>query len=219
MQSSLSVLTIILHIPKELWSSTRAQSHSVLMLLWSYPHTSWWLLLILFSWPSVQRLPLLSLQEAHTLLWHFLWVVHMATSSVSEHETQSPEAVSISESSTFSIDDSESEDAWSPVLFELPAAVPSSVSMVALVGLEGDWQVPAVIVQSWVWPWVPIWAAVFTPSLNLWGADMGPLVIMITEPTAGRAVLLLWCGVGNEPQKWALNWGSAYKGDVWQERY
>ena len=30
----------------------------------------------LFSWPSVQRLPLLNLQEACTLLWYFLWAVH-----------------------------------------------------------------------------------------------------------------------------------------------
>ena len=37
------------------------------------PHILVWLLLILFSWASVQRLPLLSLQEAHTLFWYFLW--------------------------------------------------------------------------------------------------------------------------------------------------
>ena len=117
-------------------SSTRAQSCSVLMLLWSCPHTSWWPLSILFSWSSVQRLPLFCLQESYTLFWYFLWTVHTATSSVSEHEMQSPEAVSMLESATFSLDDSKSNEAWSPVIFELPATVPSSGSMVTLVGLE-----------------------------------------------------------------------------------
>ena len=44
----------------------------------------------------------------------------------------------LSESSTFSLDDSESEEAWSPVLFKFPATVQSSRSMVTLVGLEGE---------------------------------------------------------------------------------
>ena len=56
---------------------------------------------------------------------------------MSEHEMQSPEAVSRSESSTFSLDDCESHEAWSPLLFKLPVTVPPSGSMVALVGLEG----------------------------------------------------------------------------------
>ena len=98
---------------------------------------SWWLSMILFSWTSIKRLSLLSLQKAHTLFLYFLWAVCTDTSSVSEHETQSPEAVPRSDSYIFSLNDSESEEAWSPVLFELLAAVPSSRSMVALVGLEG----------------------------------------------------------------------------------
>ena len=111
------------------------------------PHISWQLSLILFSWTSIQRLPLLSLQEAHTLFLYFLQAVLTDTSSVSEHEMQFPEAVFRSESCTFSLDDS--EEVWSSVLFELPAAVLSSRSMVALVGLEGDWPVPALVVQRW----------------------------------------------------------------------
>ena len=107
------------------------------MLSWSCPHTSWQLSLILFSWASVQMLPLLSLQHALTLLWYFLQAVCMDTSSVSEHEMQSSEAVSKLESATFSLDELESSEAWSPVLHRLPAAVPSSGSMKALVGLEG----------------------------------------------------------------------------------
>ena len=55
---------------------------------------------------------------------------------MSQHETQSPEAVPRSDSSIFSLNDSESEEASSPVLFEPLAAVSSSRSMVALVGLE-----------------------------------------------------------------------------------
>ena len=124
-------------ISKELQSSARVQSSSVLTLLWSCLHTSWWLSPILFSWASVQRLPLLSPQEAHTLFRYFLQTVCTTTLSVSEHKMQSPEAVSILESATFSLGDSESNEAWPLVLFELPATVPSLGSMVALVGLEG----------------------------------------------------------------------------------
>ena len=137
MQRSWSVLTVIFHISKELQSSARACFHSVLMLSWLCPHTSWWLLPILFSWASIQMLPLLSLQEACTILWYFLWVICMDTLSVSEHETHSPEAVSLSESATFSLEESETDEACSPVLCEFPAAIPSSGSMLALVGLKG----------------------------------------------------------------------------------
>ena len=49
---------------------------------------------------------------------------------------QSPEAVSMLESSTFSLDDSDSKEARSLILFELPATVPSSRLMVTPVGLE-----------------------------------------------------------------------------------
>ena len=136
MWSSWPVLTIIFHIPEELWSSAKVQSHSVLMLLWSCPHMFWQMSLILFSWASIQRLPLLSLQEAHTLLWYFLQAVHMGTSSVPEHDMKTPEAVSMLESSTFSLNDSESEEVWSPVLFKLPATVLSTRSTLAVGGLE-----------------------------------------------------------------------------------
>ena len=50
----------------------------------------------------------------------------MDTLSVSEHVMQSPEAVSKLESATFSLDESESDEVLSPVLCELPAAVPLS---------------------------------------------------------------------------------------------
>ena len=45
--------------------------------------------------------------------------------SVSEQERQSPEAVSRSESIMFPLDELESEDTWSPVHMELPAAASS----------------------------------------------------------------------------------------------
>ena len=127
-----------MHISKELWSSTRAWSHSVWMLSWSCPHMAWWFSLILFSWASVQRLPWLSLWEACDLFWYFFWAVQMVTWSVSQHVMQSLEAVSISESATSSLDESESDEAWSPVILELPATVPSAGSVVALVGLEWE---------------------------------------------------------------------------------
>ena len=51
----------------------------------------------------------------------------MDTSSVSEQERQSPEAVSRSESAMFPLDEPESEDVWSLVLFVLPAITSSLV--------------------------------------------------------------------------------------------
>ena len=50
----------------------------------------------------------------------------MDTSSVSEQERQSLEAVLRSESTKFPLDKPESEDAWSTVLFQLPATAKSS---------------------------------------------------------------------------------------------
>ena len=41
---------------------------------------------------------------------------------------------------------------------------------------------------------------------------MGPLVVLITECTTGRTVLLFLCGADNESSKWASNWESAKKG-------
>ena len=122
---------------KELWSSAKVHFYSALTQSWSCSHASWWFSLILFSWASIMRLPLLSLQEAHTHLWYLLWSVHTNTSSVSEHVMQCPEAVSMSESSTFSHGKSESDEAWSPVLHKLSTSVPLSGSAMALVGLEG----------------------------------------------------------------------------------
>ena len=49
----------------------------------------------------------------------------MDTSSVSEQERQSPEAVSKSESVMFPLDEPESEDVQSLVVFKLPTAIPS----------------------------------------------------------------------------------------------
>ena len=97
---------------------------------------SWQFLLILFSWASIQRLPLLIPQEACTLFQYFLQAIHTDTSSVSEHVTQSLEAVSMTESSMFPLGELESDEAWSPVLHGLSAAVLSSGSAMALVGLE-----------------------------------------------------------------------------------
>ena len=71
MQSSWSVLTVIFCMSKELQSSTRAHFHSVLWLSGSCPHTSWLLLLILFSWASIQRLPFLSLHVGSLYGHHF----------------------------------------------------------------------------------------------------------------------------------------------------
>ena len=127
MWSSWSILTTTWCISKELWYPARAQSHSFWML--SCPHMIWWLLPILFCWASVQRLPLLSLQEAHTLFWYFFC-------TVLGHMMQSLEAVSISELASSSIDKSESDEAWSLVFLDLPATAALSGSAVAVIGLE-----------------------------------------------------------------------------------
>ena len=137
MQSSWSVLVVIFCISKEVWSSAKAPFSSVLTILWSFPHMSWCLLLILFCWVSIQKLLLLSLQEAHTLFLYFLQAVQTDTSSVSEHEIQSPKAVSMCESYTLPLDNPELEEARSLVLFRLPAMVPPTRPMVALEGLKG----------------------------------------------------------------------------------
>ena len=97
---------------------------------------AWWLSLILFCWVCVQKLLLLSLQEACTLFLYFLWAVHADASSVSKHERQSPEAVSMSEWSTLPLDNSELEEGRSSVLLGFPASATSSRPLaVALEGL------------------------------------------------------------------------------------
>ena len=121
---------------KEVQSSTRAHFCSVLTILRSWPHTSWWLLLILFIWVSIQSLPLLSLQNTLILFLYFFWTVGRDTSSVSEQERQSPEAMSRWESAMFPFDGPKTEDIWSSVLSELPVTALLSGSAGPLVGLE-----------------------------------------------------------------------------------
>ena len=84
MLSNWSALTVILHISRELWSSSRAQFHSILMTSWSCPHMAWWLLPIHLSWASDQRLPLSRLQEvctsSCTSCGQFWWLPHLCLS-------------------------------------------------------------------------------------------------------------------------------------------
>ena len=126
MWSNRSVLTIIFQISKDCPSLARAHFCSDLMMARSWPHTSWWLSPILFIWTSIQSLSLLSLQDVLTLFLYFFQVVHMDTSSVSQQERQSPEAVSRLESAMFPLDKPESENVWSQVIFELPVTTSSS---------------------------------------------------------------------------------------------
>ena len=62
--SNWSVLTVIFHISKESQSLVRIHFLSDMMIARSWPYTSWCQSRILFSWVSIQSLPLLSLQEA-----------------------------------------------------------------------------------------------------------------------------------------------------------
>ena len=61
--------------------------------------------------------------------------------------------------------------------------------------------------------------AVFTPNLNLFGVNVGPLLVLIAKCTAGRIVPLFLCGAENEFSKWVSNQVSANKGDIQQERH
>ena len=136
MWSSLSVLAINFHISKELQSSARVHFCSKLMVSCSCTHMSWWLLLILFNWTSVQMLPLLSLQDALTPLWYscekFRWTPHLCLNTWYSLQRLHPNWIQpcsplMSQSLM---------EAWSPVLCAPPAADPSSGSVMALVGLE-----------------------------------------------------------------------------------
>ena len=167
MQSIWSVLIAIFHISKELQSSWREHFCSALMYSWSCLHMPWWLSLILFIWPSIQRLPLLSLQETHILFWYLLWAIYMDTSSMSEHVMQSLEAVSISVFHVFSWQ----VGVWWGLIPSAPWAF-SSCSIIRVSNgprwAKGDWQVPALTVQSWDQPLVLVLACFHHP---VWSCD------------------------------------------------
>ena len=74
----------------------------------------------------------------------------MDTSPVSEQERQSQDAVSMSESAMFPLDKPESEEVWSPVLFELPVNALSLGLAKTLMGL-GGLRTPVLVTQSWFW--------------------------------------------------------------------
>ena len=195
------------------------------MLSWSCPHISWWLLLILFSWASIQGLLLLSLQEAYTLFWYLLWAVHMDTSSVSE--VWAWEAVSI-HCVHFRVTHFLP---WWFLVWE--GLIPSTLwapccspifwinGGPSWAGGGTDWFLPSLSeVGSSFWyhfrcVLITLHRAVFTPSFDLFGVDLSSLVAMIVKWTAGRVVLLFLCGDGKELSKWGSQWGSAYKGDIW----
>ena len=63
-------------ISKEVQSSTRAHFCSVLKILWSFSHMSWWLSLTLFHWVSVQRL-LLLIPSSGTSYGQFIQTPHL----------------------------------------------------------------------------------------------------------------------------------------------
>ena len=169
--------------------------------------------------------PCLWLQEACTLFLYFIWVTLTVTSSVSDHVKQSPEADSISESATFSVGASESDEAplWlvllslsrSPVLLEVPTTVPSPGSAVALVGLEGglvgscpcSLELGLASGASLGTSSFALCRAVSSPNLDLLGVNTGLLVALITECTAKRAVPLFLHGADNGSDKWASNLG------------
>ena len=137
MQSSWSVLTIILHISK---SCGLLEEHDPTLFESSHGHVPTWSGGCHWSfsvepqsrgclcWAHRKLIPCLVLLLSGSY-GHFICVKQVM---------QSPEAVSISESATSSLDESESDEAWSLVLLKLPAAVASSGSAVALVGLEGQ---------------------------------------------------------------------------------
>ena len=227
MQSSCLVWTAIFCISKELWSSVRVQAHSVLMHLRSCPHTSWQLSPILFNCISVQMQHLFSLQEARTpLLVLSVHGSHMHLIGVWAEDTVSRGRALIRVSHTL-LDDSESEEAWSLMLSELLATVSSSESTITLVGLEGSSRLLPQLYKKarsclWCqfrWVFITLDRVVLTFNLNFLEADMGPLFSMTIEQATGGVVPLCLGGASSELRKWALQKGSALKGDVWQQRY
>ena len=224
MQSNWSILTVILHISKELWSSLRVLSHSVQMTSRPVPTQALHQLPIHLSWASDQRLPLSRLHESHTLFLYFLWEVLMVTSSMSKQVAQSPEADSISELTTFSPDMSELDEVplwlvllsltWSQVLLEAFPTVPSSGSTVALVGLEGG------LVGS-----CPCGLELGLTLNATVGVSSSPCVelcslLALTSWESTYVLLSQWSPSnplgewGNAPCKWASHQGSANKGDI-----
>ena len=106
----------------------------------------------------------------------------MDTPSVSEQERLSPEAASRSESAMFPLDNPESEDVWSPVLFGLPVTASSSGSVGFLMGLEEGLEDsclyhPELVLISGVVRCmvISLCGAVLSPNLNSGGGDAGPL--------------------------------------------
>ena len=219
MWSSWSVLTVILHISKELQSSARAWSHSVWTLSWLCPHMAWQLLLILFSWASLWRLPLLSLQEAHTLFQYFLWAVWMVTLYPSiRHSPQKlcpyqsqpcPPWTSLSQmrpdhwySSKF-LPQYHHEDQWWPWL-DWNGVGRFLPLLLVKAGPSFQYQFGCVLIA--------LCGAVFTPSLNLLGVNVCPLVMMIGEWAARKAFPVFLCGNSKELTKWAPHMGVLIKG-------
>ena len=114
----------------------------------------------------------------------------------------------------------ESEEVWSSVLFKLPAKVPSSRLLVALVGLEWGLTsscpccskmvlVPSI--NSSV-PSLPSGRAVFTPSLDFLGVNTGHLVAIIVKWTAARVSPLFLSRDGKELSKSVPHRGVPTKG-------
>ena len=182
---------------------------------------------MLFSWVSVQRLLLPSLQEAHTLFWYLLQAVQMDTSSVSEHETQSAEAVSLLESSALSCTMSESQDAWSPVLHELsPADFIIRVSNGP--GWIGSW-LSGSCTLCWelglalgvgsgmlLSPWAELWSLHAPTS---WELTWVLLVWWKSSELLEEWSHFFLCGGGQALRKWMPHWGSTQQGEIRQERY
>ena len=109
------------------------------MILWPWPHTSWWLFHVSFH---LNLCPVCCSYLAYrTLLLlfciSFVWSICIPHQYL-QQERQSPEAVSRSESAMFPLDQPEPEDIQSSVLFELPVTASSLGSARPVMGLEEE---------------------------------------------------------------------------------
>ena len=156
----------------------------------------WWLSPVLFIWVSIQSLPLLSLQDAHTLFLYFFWAVQTDMSSVSDQERQSLEVISRLESAMFPFDKPESEDVRSSVLLQVPVTDTSSGSTKCLVRLEEGLEdsclcclepVPVSGVKSGIWS---------SPCVELCS-------VLISTSGEVMQLLLMWRWLGESLGEWS----------------
>ena len=168
------------------------------MVLLSWPHPSWWPLLILFICASVQSTSLLKLQDALTLFLYSLWAVLTDILSVLEQERQSLEAGSSSESWWAS---SWHTGVWGHLVSSILGAACHYI-IISIGWPSSGTGGRAGGLSSWLsrdspglWCWVrhmviALCGAMFTPNPDFWRGNVSPLNVKTVRWATGRVVPL-----------------------------